>query len=601
MQPDTEQKTLPIPFFPAYTISPDGRVFYKGREKTLIKKSGRSPKLRVKQNGLVQELGLAKLLADVFLPNPNSYTRVIFKDGNPHHCTTDNIAWVSNSHFVRYNQRHRLPPKEKKKTIKKKKPSRQEVSTPCTDPSALPLPGYEGFYITPCAKLYHGNSLVEPHNRKSPQSLQVRIRHEGREIYRGLAKLVATAFLPNPQGYTRIIFKDRNNKNCHLSNIAWASVAEYNAYTESFRTDRQPLIADTIEEGAVPIPGFSGYSISPGGTVYQGNRILKQMKCQGARSLRVKLMSDEGRRTHVAVPKLVALAFVPNPNSYTKIIFKDRDRNNCTPANIQWVSLSQFASFVQTDREADELLGPKKPKAVEPVWTDPERVPIEGFPDYYISPGGVVYRGHKIIRPIDKKRSTLKVRLRLKGWPRRKYMYLGLGKLLATHFIPNPKNHKHIIFKDRNNRNCVVSNIAWVDGETFAYYAGISKGAKKIVLPREEAIKKCTDPLLREYYKTLDESWLHECWKGIEERVNHPRWDVYKSECFIYFLDRAKRFSLLRDPMYLLLAYTKGVRAKMRKEISPDIPMSMLWKTDESLRNVGGSKSTPSGEMNNYY
>ena len=559
---------LPIPAHPSWSVSAQGEIFYKGLPKLLKEREGYAPTLRFKENGVQYEFGLARLIAQLFIPNPQGYTRVVFKNGNRRHCTADNIAWASNSDFTGYSSKKNRPPKPQKPKAQRLR-SPEAAKQSCTHPAAAEIPHLKGFYITPCAKLYQGNRPIEPHNKKDNKSLQVRIRYGGKVKYFGLAKLVATAFLPNPRCYDRIIFKDRNNKNCHLSNVTWASPAECNAYTGSFRTDRRPVLADKIEDEAVPIPGFTGYCITPNGRVYHGNRILQPVNCQGSRSPRIKLRTDAGMLTRVAIPKLIALAFVPNPNNYTKIIFKDRDKNNCTASNIEWVSLSQFASFVQSDRELDELLGPKKPKALPPVWTDPERVPIESFPGYYLTPNGTVYKGHKIIQPMNKKGATLKVRLRLKGWPQGKFMYLGLAKLLATHFIPNPRHHKHVIFKDRNNRNCVISNIAWVDGETFAFYSGISKGAKKIVLNREEAIRKCTDPLLKEYYKTLDESWLHDCWKGLEERVALPKWEFYKAECYIYFLDRAKRFSLLKDPIGLILAYTKGLREKLRQEIQP--------------------------------
>ena len=172
---------------------------------------------------------------------------------------------------------------------------------------------------------------------------------------------------------------------------------------------------------------------------------------------------------------------------------------------------------------------------------------------------------------------------------KRKYSWPGLATLIASHFIPNPKNHQYIIFKDRNNQNCVRENIAWVDGETFAWYSGITKNCKgrgKIVLEREHAIKLCSDVYLKEYYKTLDESWLHHCWQEIEKRVTHFYWNVYRSELYLYFIDRAKRFSITKDPLGLLLGYIKGLKAKLRKEISPDIPYALLVKTDESLREI---------------
>lgn len=173
-----------------------------------------------------------------------------------------------------------------------------------------------------------------------------------------------------------------------------------------------------------------------------------------------------------------------------------------------------------------------------------------------------------------------------------RYRYLGLAKLVAGHFIPNPKKFEHVIFKDRNNHNCHADNIAWVDGETFIYYSGIIGGAQKIVLTREEALKECTDVYLRGYYETLDESWLDDCWIEIERRLKDVyAWDACRSECYLYFLDRAHRYSIVKDPAGMLFLYMKSVKAKIRQEISHDMPNSVVWKNDESLRTINYTRS----------
>ena len=49
----------------------------------------------------------------------------------------------------------------------------------------------------------------------------------------------------------------------------------------------------------------------------------------------------EGQRKNFAIHRIVASAFLPNPNGYTEINHKDYDRlNNCVE-NLEWVSSSQ--------------------------------------------------------------------------------------------------------------------------------------------------------------------------------------------------------------------------------------------------------------------
>ena len=97
-----------------------------------------------------------------------------------------------------------------------------------------------------------------------------------------------------------------------------------------------------------------------------------------------------------------------------------------------------------------------------------------------------------------------------------------------------------------------------MDGETFIFYYGLHKGGKKKAGNREEAICTCTDSYLNEYYKILEENWLKQCWMGMEKKINLPDWKYFRSESYLYFMDRARRFSILKNPLGLLLAHIKG-------------------------------------------
>jgi hypothetical protein len=44
---------------------------------------------------------------------------------------------------------------------------------------------------------------------------------EGYCQYRMIARLVAEAYLPNPNGYTSLLFKDKCFGNVHVSNLEW--------------------------------------------------------------------------------------------------------------------------------------------------------------------------------------------------------------------------------------------------------------------------------------------------------------------------------------------------------------------------------------------
>ena len=78
---------------------------------------------------------------------------------------------------------------------------------------------------------------------------------------------------------------------------------------------------------------IKGYSVSDSGEVRNDNtgRILKQSINNGG-FYRVTI-----KNKHYSVHRLVAIAFVPNPNNFPNVIFKDSDKENITSRNLQWI------------------------------------------------------------------------------------------------------------------------------------------------------------------------------------------------------------------------------------------------------------------------
>lgn len=84
------------------------------------------------------------------------------------------------------------------------------------------------------------------------------------------------------------------------------------------------------------IPGYEGvYEISNLGRVRRNGKILKPLKDSGY--LRAHL-SKNGIAKKVLIHRLVAFAFIPNPNNYPEINHKDEDKTNNTVENLEWCS-----------------------------------------------------------------------------------------------------------------------------------------------------------------------------------------------------------------------------------------------------------------------
>ena len=84
---------------------------------------------------------------------------------------------------------------------------------------------------------------------------------------------------------------------------------------------------------AVTIPEYSLYEVSNFGNVRNGNRLLKPYINRGYPS--VKLYNNKKNKS-VRVYRLVAMAFIENPNNYPCINHKDGNKGNTFVENLEW-------------------------------------------------------------------------------------------------------------------------------------------------------------------------------------------------------------------------------------------------------------------------
>lgn len=60
--------------------------------------------------------------------------------------------------------------------------------------------------------------------------LEVHLRKPGIKVHKKIHRLVAEAFLENPNNYPAVNHKDENKKNNHVDNLEWCSTSYNNAY-----------------------------------------------------------------------------------------------------------------------------------------------------------------------------------------------------------------------------------------------------------------------------------------------------------------------------------------------------------------------------------
>src|SRR5690242_7954071 len=130
-----------------------------------------------------------------------------------------------------------------------------------------------------------------------------------------------------------------------LVSLSWRSGRGYDV----IRAAREAYVKAAVQaikdqEGAVELEEYPGCYVTPHGSVFStsGRRLTRLRPGRKASGYRfVGLNNSHGERKYEMVHRLVAKAFIPNPDGLPAVNHIDLNKSNNAVANLEWVTHSE--------------------------------------------------------------------------------------------------------------------------------------------------------------------------------------------------------------------------------------------------------------------
>lgn len=182
----------------------------------------------------------------------------------------------------------------------------------------------------------------------------------GIEYNLNLGKTIAELFMDNYTENTPLVYKDGDRNNCNLNNL---QVGEL--YIQDIDGNWKDVIGfeglyQVSDDGRVrslprlKICGFNGKQIM------QRGRILKPGHTNDGYAF-VNLVNANGKYKPYYIHRLVAQAFIPNPNNYPIINHKDENPSNNYYKNLEWCTYEYNSNYGTSIERISKALRAKNP------------------------------------------------------------------------------------------------------------------------------------------------------------------------------------------------------------------------------------------------
>lgn len=280
-----------------------------------------------------QKITVSVEVAKLFVPNPNNFKWVGFKNGDKSDCRADNLYWYKCS-------RDAKPVAISANTETQESNNSEEVNLytalPCEVKEELwkTIPGFEDYEISNTGFI-RSNVRKKPAIRKISDCGSILLMKYGSKICFPAKWLAVYSFFGKSVSNHSIETIDGNINNFRLDNL-------------------KVIYDEDVPSGEVwaPVSGLSNYQVSNKGKIrsldnakylpapryYLIKGKLHNHTSRG-RQIMIDPKSEIGFSTNISVAYAIAKAFVPNPDEqhFRYVAFKDGDCTNVSADNLQWV------------------------------------------------------------------------------------------------------------------------------------------------------------------------------------------------------------------------------------------------------------------------
>lgn len=275
------------------------------------------------------------------------------------------------------------------------------------------------------------------------------------------ATIVAELFVPNPNHYGYIGFKDGDVKNFSSENIEWIESKTFNQLNKKRRATYEDRIraiveAEKVKDQSSLVAKFEGFTVLSNGIII--NKVAKLVNDYNAKHKKGLCGVILNLKRH-QLKTLVATLFIPNPHNYTHVEQINNNPKDCDYKNLRWVPQSSIIKPTRVNLSGSE----KKDDAIRRMLKECPTLQYKSFGDYVVFDNGVfIGKNGKILKPSLYQRKTSKVtNHEMPLWHNGKQRCWRTSIIVATCFIDNPDQHRYVAFKDGNILNVAASNLYW--------------------------------------------------------------------------------------------------------------------------------------------